>query len=59
LDDDELAALLATPADRWVDDFAVGQPELLRRLARRGLVLSDEAWVEPVGGPLRLVDTVA
>jgi putative peptide maturation dehydrogenase len=43
LDEDELAALLATPADRWVDDFAVGEPELLRRLARRGLVLSDEA----------------
>jgi putative peptide maturation dehydrogenase len=54
LDDDELVALLATPGDRWADDFTIGQPELLHRLARKGLVLSDEA--DPELSALRRAD---
>ena len=38
----ELELLLAVPTDRWVRDGDVGDPALLRRLAERGLLVSDE-----------------
>jgi putative peptide maturation dehydrogenase len=39
---DELAFLLAVPSDRWVQSTAL-DGELVRRMARRGLLVTDEA----------------
>jgi putative peptide maturation dehydrogenase len=38
----ELDLLLAVPTDRWVRDEDAGDPAVLRRLADRGLLVSDE-----------------
>jgi putative peptide maturation dehydrogenase len=38
----ELELLLATPTDRWVREADVGDPRTVRKLAAKGLLLSDE-----------------
>ncbi len=41
LDEDALDVLLAVPSDRWVPEDDAGEPAIVRRLAERGLLVSD------------------